>query len=99
MHLAIPIHAARLVERPSSCVQPEPLHAVEDDLRRLVGGALAIGVFDAQDERAAVAACIEPGEQRRAHAADVQHAGGTGSETGTDDHGALSHGAEVPSES
>ena len=30
------------------------MHAVEDHLHGFVGGALAIGVLDAQDERAAV---------------------------------------------
>ena len=88
MHLAIAIHAARLIERTLVGLQAEPLHAVENDLRRLVGGALAVGVLDAQDERAAVTARVQPREQRRAHAADVQHAGRAGSETGTDGHGA-----------
>jgi hypothetical protein len=59
-HLAIPIHAPRLVERTLVVVQPQPLHTVENDLRRFLGGALAIGVLDAQDEHAAVTARVQP---------------------------------------
>ena len=51
------------------------------DFRR---GALQVGVLDAQDERAAVLARVGPGKQRGAGAADMQVAGGAGSETGAD---------------
>ena len=85
--LPVPVHALRLVERPLVVVEAEPLHAVEDRLHRLGRGALAVGVLDAQDERAAVTARVQPAEQRRAHAADVQHAGGTRGEAGADGHG------------
>ena len=47
-------------------------------------GALAVGVLDAQQELAAGVAGIEPVEQRRARPADVQEAGGRGSEAGDD---------------
>src|SRR6185437_9950756 len=46
--------------------------------------ALAVGVLDAQDELAAAVTRVQPGEQRRAHPADVQHAGGARSEAGDD---------------
>ena len=53
-----------------------------------IGGALhqtaLIGVLDAQDERAAVAAGDEPGVQRRAQIAHMHIAGGGGGETGAD---------------
>ena len=42
---------------------------------------LGIGVFDAQDHRAAVLACEEVVIQCRADAADVQRPGGAGCET------------------
>ena len=48
------------------------------------GGALAVGILDAQQELAAGVACVEPVEQRRARPADVQVAGGRGSEAGDD---------------
>ena len=75
-----PLH---LVERPLVVVEPEPGHAVEDRLRGLRGGALEIGILDAQDEVAAMPAGISPGKQRGAGTADVEITGGTGSETGT----------------
>ena len=43
----------------------------------MLGGALAICVFDAQDELAAVAPRVEPGKQGGANAAYMQDAGGT----------------------
>jgi hypothetical protein len=42
------------------------------------GRALAVGVLDAQQELAAGVAGVEPVEQRRARAADMQEAGGRG---------------------
>jgi hypothetical protein len=55
---AIAIHPARLIERPLVVRQAQPVHAIENDLRSLVGGALAVGIFDAQDEDAAMASRI-----------------------------------------
>ena len=81
-HFAIAIEALGLVVRALVRVEPQPLHAFEDHAHGLVGGALAVRVFDAQDEFAAVAARLQPAEKRRAHAADVQQAGGAWSEAG-----------------
>ncbi len=81
------VHALRLVERAFVVIEPQPLHALEDRVDGLGRGALAVGVLDAQDERAAMASCVQPAEQGRADAADVQHAGGTGGEAGADGHG------------
>ena len=67
-------------------VQAYPLHAVENDLHGFGGGALQIGVFDAQQEFAAVVLGKRPGIQRGAHAADVQVARGAGGETGFNGH-------------
>ncbi len=71
MHLAIAVHPARLVVRPLVVAQAQPLHAVEDHLRRLFGGALAVRVLDTQDELAAMTARVQPREQSGAHSADV----------------------------
>ncbi len=90
----IAVVALRLVVRTLVGVEAEPLHALEDDAHRFFGGALAIGVLHPQDELAAVVPRVQPGKQRRAHAADVQHAGGTGGETGNDRRGA--HWTRVP---
>ena len=38
------------------------MHAVEDRLDGCLGGALAVGVLDAQDELAAVLARVQPSE-------------------------------------
>src|SRR5204863_5675815 len=58
----------------------EPAEAVEDRRQRGLDVALLIGVVDAQHVLAAVAACEEPVEQRRAHPADVEEAGRAGRE-------------------
>ena len=83
-HFLVAVETLRLVVRPVVVLEPEPLHALEDHLHGLGRGALEVGVLDAQDELAAHAPGIQPAEQRRAHAADVQQAGGAGSETGDD---------------
>ncbi len=79
-------HAPHLVEGAFVVVQLEPVHAVQDGLYRFRRGAFHVGVLDAQDEGAAVLACISPGEQRGARAADVQVSGGAGGKTGADGH-------------
>ena len=57
--------------RPGPATRRSSLIACSDSRRR----ALAVGVLDAQDERAAVVARQQPVEQRRARVADVQVAG------------------------
>ena len=56
-------------------VDAEPAQPIEDSGDHLGLGALHVGVFDAQDERAAVTTGVEPVEKRSAGAADVQVAG------------------------
>src|SRR3954466_6403362 len=58
-------------------LEAEPAQVVEDALFRLLGRALDVGVFDAQDERAVVPAREQPVEERGAGVADVQLPGGT----------------------
>jgi hypothetical protein len=96
-HLLVAIHALHLVERTLVVRQAQPLHAVDDGLHRLRRRTRDVGVLDAQDEGAAMAAGIGPGKQRRAGAADVQETGGTGGEAGADRHGISSSGKGVNS--
>ncbi len=56
--------------------QAEPVHGPQDDLGVLLGGALRVGVLDAQDEGAAGGAGEGPVVDGSAGAADVQLAGG-----------------------
>src|SRR6185295_7067409 len=67
-------------------VEAEPLQAVDDGLDRFLGGALAVGVLDAQAEDAAVMPGIQPVEQGRAGASDVEEAGRRGGKAGDDSH-------------
>ena len=80
--------------RPLIPVEAEPAQAVHDSRDHLPRRTLGVGVLDAQHERSAVPAGIQPVEKRRAGAADVQVAGGRRSEADAD------HVAEgiVPSE-
>ena len=68
---------------PSSQSRPSQRRPSRMPGDHLVRRALDVGVFDAQDEDAAVTPRVEPVEQRRAGAADVQVAGGRGGETKT----------------
>jgi hypothetical protein len=60
--------------------QSEPSEPLDDRGHRRFRRAFAIGVFDAQQEGSAVAARVEPIEQSRPRAADMQKAGRRGRE-------------------
>ena len=84
--LAVTIEPVRLVDRAFVILQAQPLHRIQDRLHVLVGGALAVGVLDAQDELAAALARLQVAVQRGARPADVQEASGTGGEAGAAGH-------------
>src|SRR5262249_48460425 len=81
-----PAHARAFVP-----VEAEPAHRVEDRLHAVLRAALAIGVFDAQDELATLLPGPEPVVQGAAGSPDVQVAGGRRRESNAD----LGHGAAV----
>jgi hypothetical protein len=54
----------------------QPAQPVEDGIERSLRIALDVGIVDAQDHRAAVVAGVEPVEDERARAADMEKAGG-----------------------
>jgi hypothetical protein len=60
-HLLVAIHALHLVERTFVVVQLQPFHAFQDHVHGSLGGALQIGVFNAQHEVAAIGARKSPG--------------------------------------
>ena len=62
-------------------LEAEPAQVLQDAVLGLFRRSLGVGVFDAEDERAVVAAREQPVEQRRAGVADVQRAGRAGGET------------------
>src|SRR5690606_15330994 len=65
-------------------VEAQPVHAVENRVDRLPGGADLVGILDAQQELAAVVAGEQPVEQSGTSAADMEEAGGRGREAGDD---------------
>ena len=65
-------------------IDPQPAEAVQDRGQRRLDIPLLIGVVDPQQELPAMPPGKQPTEQRRAHAADVQISGRTGSKTGAD---------------
>ena len=72
---ARPFHVAG--RRPFVPFETKPAQAVEDHFHRLPRIARGVGVLDAENERAAGVAGVEPVEQRGARAADVQKTGRT----------------------
>jgi len=70
-------------------VEAEPAEAVEDPVDHLGRRAIDVGVLDAQDKGAAVPARVEPVEQRRACAADMQIPSWGGGETNAWYHGGI----------
>ena len=68
-------------------IQAQPAEAAQDDFGGLGGVAGGVGVFNAQDERAAGMAGVKPVEQGGAGAADVQEACRTGRKANSNIHG------------
>ncbi len=58
--VAVAVHALGLIEGTFVVLQPQPGHALEDGVDRLGGGALEVGILDAQHEGAAVPARVQP---------------------------------------
>src|SRR5262249_57266362 len=67
--------------------EAEPAESLEDRARALLGAASLVGVFDAQQELAAVVLDVQPVEERGAGAPDVEIARGRWSEAETMGHG------------
>src|SRR5439155_19641966 len=74
-----PLH---LIVRSLVVVEVQPRHGIENRLDRLLGGALDVGVLDAQDELSTVMARERPREERGAGTAQVQETGGARREAG-----------------
>src|SRR5687767_4690862 len=64
-------------------IEAQPLEAVQDWRERGLDVALLVGVVDAQEVVARVAAREQPVEEGRAHATDVEVAGGAWGEAGS----------------
>ena len=84
---AVPVGVVRLVGLVPVPIECKPAQAVENGLYGLVGGALAVGILDPQQELPAVMLREEVVEERRARPADMQEAGGRGGKAGNDGHG------------
>lgn len=65
----------------------QPFEPLDDGVHGLLGGALEVGVFDAEQELAACVLGIEEVEERRPSAADVKIASRAGGKTEADRHG------------
>ena len=74
--LAIAVEPIALINRAFVPLHAEPLQRADDLLRVMLPRALDVGVFDAQQHRAAVPPRVQQVEDRRARAADVQVSGG-----------------------
>ena len=82
--LLVTVHALHLVERALVVAEFKPVHRLQDAVDRFLRGTRDVGILDAQDELASVAAGVGPREEGGAGAADMQETGGRGSETGAD---------------
>ena len=71
-HLAVTRRALELIDDIAVPSEAEPGKPVENGGNRRIGRALAVGVLDPQQHLAARVVRIEPVEQRRAGAADMQ---------------------------
>src|SRR5436190_12474932 len=85
-HLLVPAQTSALEDGRLVPVEAEPREAVEDDLGVFVGGTGLVGVFDAQQELAALFAGEEPVEEGSSGSANVEVAGGRRGEADADTH-------------
>ena len=83
-NLAMAFRARELIDGLAIPVELEPAQAIENGEDRAFGGARLVGILDAQQHLAAGVLGIEPIEQRRARAADMQIARGRGRKTRDD---------------
>ena len=89
------VGALKLADRLAVPIETEPFEPVENRVHRALRRPFPVGVFDAQQERAAEALGVEPVEQRRARASDMQEAGRRGREAGDDGHGSQLDGRKT----
>jgi hypothetical protein len=83
-HFAITVHALHLVERAFVDIEAKPFHAFENGVHGFGTGTLDVGVLDPQHEGPFHLARERPRIKRGANVAEVDEAGGTRCETGTD---------------
>ena len=85
-HFAITWQPVGLVNRAFVVVQAEPIHRQQNGVNRFLGAALAVGIFDPQDELPAATARFQIAIQGGAGTANMQETGRAGSEAGTAGH-------------
>ena len=83
----MPRMSARLVVDLAVPIQFQPAQAVENGVDGFAGRAFGVGVLDPQHEAAAVMAGVQPVEQGRSGAADMQEPGRRGSKSRNNAHG------------
>ncbi len=83
-HRAVTVDTGELIDGLAVPIEAEPGQSVENGVDRRRGRALAVGILDPQQHLAAVAASIEPIEQRSARPTDMEKSGGRRSEAGDD---------------
>ena len=88
--LGVPVGIFTLKNRRFIGRKAEPGHAVQDGLRRFIGGACLIGIFNAEQKFAAMTFGEEIVEKCRARAANMQHSGGGRGKPRNDCHRPLS---------
>jgi hypothetical protein len=74
-------HPLSLAKRAFIPIEPEPFHAIDDDLDGFVGGSGLVCVLDPEDELSSMVPGEQPIEESRPYASDMQGSGGTRGKT------------------
>ena len=85
------VHLRKLEHFRPVPIELQPAHPVENRINRALCGSRAVGIFDPQQEFAAKMPCIQPVEQRRSRAADMEITGRRRRKAGHDSFGACAH--------
>ena len=74
--------AGELIDDLAIPLQAQPAQAIKNGRNRRIGGAFAVGIFNAQQHLAAEATGVKPVEQSCTRPANMQKARGRGSKAG-----------------
>jgi hypothetical protein len=85
--LTIAVEALALEKGALIRIKTKPVHALQDDFRRGLGGAFLVGILYPEDKLTTLSSGLEPGVECGTDTTNMEVASGARSKSGTDGHG------------